>query len=372
MIFGIIRDGVRSAFVRIVRYIVFAIIALLVIYLIGVFTNKKAHALTQKGSAWDPDITNKERTYSWTNTDSNGQPRSWTQWFEYPLSSNWTINNDYDLVAFKFTRFNYATTQYDNYIDINGSQNLQTGTFWAQISDARPFDYEGTKITVTALYFTPNNTGVSCYESSEVQDVFLCPISRGTVINRFAIIVNVTVPNQKTLYIDTVMERSKYFFNYDSTDIIDYLEDSGVQQIVTQQQQTNEFITNNNTTTSQANATSSLNTISGQFNDVLNGWGGEWSSLTHVVLEPINTILYAFDSGTTCTPITLTIPYLNDGQTITLPCMSSIYGTYFSGFITVFVMIIGGLYGYRTIIYILRTIKEVIDAENDKIEVIDL
>jgi len=55
-----------------------------------------------------------------------------------------------------------------------------------------------------------------------------------------------------------------------------------------------------------------------------------------------------------------------------LPCMSSIYGTYFSGFITVFVMIIGGLYGYRTIIYILRTIKEVIDAENDKIEVIDL
>lgn len=41
MIFGILKDGVRSAFVRIVRMFVYVILIILIIYLIGLFTNNK-------------------------------------------------------------------------------------------------------------------------------------------------------------------------------------------------------------------------------------------------------------------------------------------------------------------------------------------
>lgn len=359
MIFGIIRDGVRSAFVRIVRYIVFAIIALLVFYIIGIFTNKKASALVYKNALWNPDFSNRSQSYTFWSGNTNA-------WFDYPFASNWTNNTDYDLIGFHMNR-NTMQTYHNSSSTVASNPNAYT---------------------ITGLIFDTNGTGYMCLLSSQVEDTFLCPIVKGTTYTKFGVNVNVVDNNiDYTLQLDIIVERNRLFYNYESSDIITYFEgNGGLGGMVIEQQETNDllqdsidvqtdtntYIKDNNTTNAQANTTNSLNTVAGQFNDILNGWGGQWSSLTHVVLEPINTILYAFDSNTTCSPITLTIPYLNDGQTITLPCMSSIYGTYFSSFISVFAMIIGGLYGYRTVMYILRTIKEVIDAENDKIEVIDL
>lgn len=48
MIFGILKDGVRSACVRIVRMFVYVILIILIIYLIGLFTDKKNE--NKKGS----------------------------------------------------------------------------------------------------------------------------------------------------------------------------------------------------------------------------------------------------------------------------------------------------------------------------------
>lgn len=372
MIFGIIRDGVRSAFVRIVRYIVFAIIALLIFYIIGIFTNKKAHALVIKDSLQIHYQNNKDRetdTIYPTDTSSTA--------IEFALSS--PISTNYDIVGFNMVRFGiHGVMTIGGTFSCSGSyNNLSTGT---NVPMSWMCDNTSSYEKITSLYagngeyfrvygFVRYSDGTqgTCYRSNEYENYIMCP-TNGSNITSFVWRMNTALANEfDGVKYHVTMNDEVLLFNYDSTEIIN---SNGV--IIQQQQQTNQTITDSSTTTSQANATSSLNTISGQFNDVLNGWGGEWSSLTHVVLEPINTILYAFDSGTTCSPITLTIPYLNDGQTITLPCMSTIYGTYFSGFITVFAMIIGGLYGYRTVIYILSTIKDVIDAENDKIEVIDL
>ena len=367
MIFGIIRDGVRSAFVRIVRYIVFAIIALIIFYVIGVFTNKKANALAIKGSQMIQYRNNHDRetqTITATTTTSTS--------LEFELSSPLTTN--YDLVGFNMARFGIHGTTGGNSGDTHCNityVNGQMSYFDCNTNniDTILADYSGNGVYYHVYGFVRYSDGTqgTCYRSTEYENYIMCP-TNGSSITSFVWRMNTALATLfNGVYFHVTMNDEVLLFNYESTDII-----NGLGNIQTQQQQTQQTITDSTTTTSQANATSSLNTISGQFNDVLNGWGGQWSSLTHVVLEPINTILYAFDSGTTCTPITLTIPYLNDGQTITLPCMSSIYGQYFSGFITVFVMIIGGLYGYRTVMYILRTIKEVIDAENDKIEVIDL
>ena len=53
----VVGAGFKGALIRFFRLIFFAIIVIIVIYVVGIFTNKEAHALTQKGSAWDPDIT---------------------------------------------------------------------------------------------------------------------------------------------------------------------------------------------------------------------------------------------------------------------------------------------------------------------------
>ena len=366
MIFGIIRDGVRSAFVRIVRYIVFAIIALLIFYIIGIFTNKKASALTFKGTIYDAFTNGGDASGS--GLTGNGTRDNY---FYLNTPKDYTA---YDFVGFRINQFStyFADLGYTN--SCSGTYNSSTGRFSYGCSGnygGSSYDSEAYTLIANAIWRvkTSNNSSdnfaLPCWFSSEYEGTFICPVDKNS--NLIGIDVMVKYSSLEPFSYNLGMSGLKFALNSDNTDIV---VQQGQANVILQQ--TQDTLTNDTTTTSQANATSSLNTISGQFNDVLNGWGGQWSSLTHVVLEPINTILYAFDSGTTCTPITLTIPYLNDGQTITLPCMSSIYGQYFSGFITVFVMIIGGLYGYRTVMYILRTIKEVIDAENDKIEVIDL
>lgn len=363
MIFGIIKDGVRSAFVRIVRYIVFAILILLAVYVIGLFTNNKASALVKKAESYDPDIQSKSQQYGWQNSGD------YTQWFHFVLDSDLTINNDYDLIGFKFNRLNYIMTpKYTNTIT-TGEQTTGGYGYTEQITlqpETWVYGNYGQHITFNGIMFDDNGTGYICYLSSEVENTFLCPITRGMKVHTFSLITNVTVPPNWQLNFTVEIERNKTFYNYDVTEIID---SNG--QIVNQQTITNNYIQDNTTTGSQTQATNSLNTISGQFNDVLNGWGGQWSDLTHVALEPINVVLYAFDGSTTCQPITLNVPFMQNKQVI-LPCMGSIYSTYFSTFITLFVMIMSGLYGYRTIMYVLRTIKDVMDAENDKIEVIDL
>lgn len=350
MIFGIIKDGVRSAFVRIVRYIVFAILILLAVYIIGLFTNNKASALSKKPNfVWDPDFSPHSAQHNFT----HGNSSDW--WSDHWFTTNWTNTSDFDLIGFHFN--SYIVNRYNNQtINHDFVENLNL------------------PITSTGILWESDGTGVLCYSSSEAEGFILCPIRKNISYTHFTVVtIAVNTPATDIEYqVYYELERARGFFNFDSTDIIDYFDSNGgMAQIINQQTITNQYIQDNTTTGSQTQATNSLNTLSGQFNDVLNGWGGQWSDLTHVVLEPINVILYAFDGSTTCQPITLNVPFMQNKQ-IVLPCMGSIYSTYFSTFITLFVMIMSGLYGYRTIMYIIRTIKEVIDADNDKIEVIDL
>lgn len=364
---NILKEGVKGALVRIVRLIVYSIIILVVFYIIGLITSHKASALSYKGGAYDPPFDN---YYNTVDTGTNGYSVSgWTsknQWcyFGFPSNNAWTNTSDYDLVGFKF-----------NQLEVSAIQNTtpqSSSNAYDNIGDASKW------VTYNAILWESNGTGIACYSSSEVANTFLCPITPNTTYNGMTVIVNIFYPPNTRVVVNLEIERGKSFYNYDSTDIINALGQITTQQTqaITNQtqiiQQQTTYITDTSISGSETQSETALNGIASEFNDILNGWGGEWSTLTHIVLEPINVILYGLDSGTTCSPIRLTIPYLNDGQYIDLPCMSGIYNTYFGTFIALFMSIMAGLYSYRTIIYIVRTIKELCDAENDKIEVIDL
>ena len=348
---NILKEGVKSALVRIVRLIVYSLIVLVVFYIIGLITSHKASALSYKSEIYDPAyVQNTKQGYVFGPGNAN-------HWFHWDFASNWTNTTDYDLLGFKLNT-------YVGQVQNNSGLNILFQDYY----------------TIQAILWTSNNYGVPCYLSGEYLDTFLCPINKNETYHSISIIANAFDPIANiNLELQVELERTRILLNYDSTDIISYFENSqtGIGQIVIQQQQTtqviqdtNDYITDNTTTGSETQAENSLNTISGQFNDALNGWGGQWSDVTHIVLEPINVMLYVLDPATACRPITLNVPFVN--TTITLPCYGAAFSQFFPTLMSLVVIIFSGLYGYRTVMYILRTLKGVLDAEDDKIEVIDL
>lgn len=356
---GIIKDGFRSALVKFFRIIFFALIILIIAFIYGALTNKKVSALSYKAQLYDPDINNKFQSFDfWSGQQNN--------WFYFGFAQNWTNNTDYDLIGFHLNRFQVI--------------NYKSGS--STVYDAV------NPINITGILWGTDNYGYPCYLSSNVEDTILCPIHKGTSYNGMTIIANAIPTNTDyILHLDLEIERNRYFYNYDSTDVIEYFESgSGMSGIITQQQQTNKslddisdsindtnsYITDGNIAPAQQESDTALSGISSSLNDTLNGWGGQYSSLTHVLLEPINVGLYALDSGTQCTPITLTIPFVQNNNQLTIPCMSTIYNGYFSLFFSAFTMIICGIYSYRAIISIFRSLKELLDPMDDRIEVVDL
>lgn len=353
---NILKEGVRSALVRLVRYLVFGIIALAIFWLIGLFTNKKASALTIQESIYDPDIVNKEQTYDFWSGSRNA-------WLTFDFTSNITVNNDYDLLSFK----------------VNQNSSIVYNTGQNQVWEVDNL------FVVTPILWQSDNTGIMCYFTSEYQDVFVCPIQRGVSYHGVSLVVNVVDNNMDfIIHYMVIMERNKTYMNYDSTDVINYFSSSGgFANVVVEQQITNttltqqyNFIQQNDQQSVNTTTGGSLDTLSGKFNDMLNGWGGQWSTLTRVVFEPIQLLVNIGDTQNTCQPLRLRIPYVSNSTwgdyIIELPCMGNIYNGFFSNFMTVFSTIIVGLYCYRAIIYFLSTIKGVLDAEDDKLEVINL
>ena len=366
----ILKEGVRGAFVRIIRTIVYVIIGLGIFYLIGLISSSKVSALTYQGlegvSIKSPG-NNRSGNF-------NAGHNTIVLDFEY----NRVIVPNSDLLGFRIHSFEIApitnSTEYTydsctGYVESQtpGSDGDLVFTCTGNINGANAQSvYTDMNITSYAFVYYSDNSSQFCWTSSEVQDTFLCPVNQTKGISKVQVYIEIYSPNiSGGYYFKTSNNYALY--NYDNTSVVQQQ-----QQTNTYLQQQTTYITNDSVSGAISNSDTALGGLSNELDDMLNGWGGEWSSLTHVVLEPINVLLNALSNESTCSPISLTIPYINDGQTIVLPCMSGIYNQYFGTFITLFMSIMAGLYSYRTILYVIRIIKEITDAENDKLEVVDL
>lgn len=83
---------------------------------------------------------------------------------------------------------------------------------------------------------------------------------------------------------------------------------------------------------------------------------------------PFN-FLRSFTSAT-CSPIEIPIPFV--GGTITLPCISSLLNQYVSQLYNIIVIVVNGFIVYRITMRNIDTCTDVVKADDDKIEVIDL
>ena len=75
-------------------------------------------------------------------------------------------------------------------------------------------------------------------------------------------------------------------------------------------------------------------------------------------------------SSSSCSSLNIPLPFVNENAV--LPCMSSIYQSYFSSFLSLYRLITDGLIGYWVLIKIFGHIKGMQSPDDDRIEVFDL
>lgn len=358
---NILKEGVKGAFVRIIRLFVYLLLFIVVAYIFGLITSKKASALVIKNTTKNITFTN-GHTYS--DTLANNVNSAW-EVHEFYLQT--PISSQADLIAFQLRNFSIKSF-------VNGSPNYYVDDCQAVSENQYGTNYNCSAHydpTVT-YYHGPDSyyrtyaqviynsgTMASCWSSGEYKDFIMCQNIPNDPIKSFMFVITMSNGPLTSVSYEYTIANFVMELNYDSTDII-----NSQGQIISQQQQTNQTLTDSTTTGSQTNGTTALNGIQNTMQSKLKGT----NELTQMVLAPI-TILTTI-SGSSCQPITWNIPLVNYQATI--PCMSTVYNQYFSGILTLFSTIITGVFAYRTVIKLVSTLKDCLDAENDKIEVIDL
>lgn len=104
------------------------------------------------------------------------------------------------------------------------------------------------------------------------------------------------------------------------------------------------------------------------FNALFETFSNNYFGLNAIISRPLD--LIASLTSATCENIVLPLPYVNEN--ITLPCMDSIYSTYFGLFYDIYQDLISGFICYWILIDLVRLVKGFKDPAYDKIEVVNL
>lgn len=297
------------------KYIIKRIIIGLTIAFILFNVNKcNAKALVYKDSI---NVGMSQNTYSGSINAGNNVV------INVPFTSN-ISNVQYDILVIKFGNLSFKKESdlYNSYCmsyQLSNNNVYKCNSYYRE--DGVGIIEEGNIYVQGALYYT-NMSGEfksTCYFTDELKDMMVCPVvMKDRPIVGFE--YNLRNGGSDKLTYNISFNALKYYFNYDSTEIVNGL--TGVQQ---QQQNTTQAIedltTNINDNNISGANSSTNNALSGIDNSVSDTLDNSISA------NQLNTILSNFTnqlSNTTCSAITLPIPYTTEN--IVLPCL----GTEFS------------------------------------------
>lgn len=187
-------------------------------------------------------------------------------------------------------------------------------------------------------YFTSNSFYVYVYDSFE---------SQGTVgISRISY--------------STSEEQSLTGVIVDNTDAIEnqnkQQHDDAQKQLEETKKQT-DFIKDDDTSSAQNSA-----------NDFFTNFKEDSHGLTGVITAPLG--LLQSLTASKCEPLRFDLPIVKNE--VSLPCMKSIYETYFGVFFSLWQIITTGLISYNVCLNFYKKVKDLQDPNNDKIEVLNL
>lgn len=106
----------------------------------------------------------------------------------------------------------------------------------------------------------------------------------------------------------------------------------------------------------------------GQANGFFGNFKDDDYGLSDVITMPLSFINNI--SKATCSPLEIPLPFVS--QNINLPCMMTVYQTYFGGFLTIYQTITTGMIAYWICINLFATVKGFKDPDSDNVEVMEL
>lgn len=127
-------------------------------------------------------------------------------------------------------------------------------------------------------------------------------------------------------------------------------------------------IKNNTKETNDLIKNDNVDGANSQGSSFFSNFSSDTHGLSGIVSSPIRLINSL--SSSTCSPLTFTIPFVN--SQVALPCMSSIYSTYFPSLLSVYQLITTGLIAYKILINLFGVVKGLQDPDSSRIEVVDL
>ena len=124
-----------------------------------------------------------------------------------------------------------------------------------------------------------------------------------------------------------------------------------------EQKKTNETLKDDNIDKAQDSA-------GGFFNDFTTDTHG----LTAVITAPLS--LISNITSASCSPLVIPLPYVD--KDLTLPCIGTIYSSFFGSFLSIYQMITFGIVAYWVLVRIFNLVKDFKNPDHDEIEVLDL
>lgn len=139
-----------------------------------------------------------------------------------------------------------------------------------------------------------------------------------------------------------------------------------VQEVKQELSNVSDSIDNVNDTLTDSNSSGATSSADNFFS----GFTTDTYGLTSIITAPLNLINQLTSS--TCSPLGLEVPFLEDNNTINLPCMTEIYEDNFGTFYTIYNTITFGLVAYWVCVRIFNLVKDFKNPDHDEIEVLDL
>lgn len=330
------------------------------------FNINSASALVYKGQVSSQFDNSTQNGYIAPVNGNEGLPAFLEKWISFNFTNNLPIQNS-DYLLFQFAREEYSLFGSDNNFCTKYVQTTDSATNVisniicdpATFNNAYNIDYNLNK---TMFIKYSDNSIDYCWFDSTMQGYAICPNSKKMITSFWMHYTGTYRRVEYRLQLSTIV----YLYNNDSTEIISALSNVSQAQVntTTTIQNFNNYVSNTDTTQSNTNSTTALTGISNDFQQHLSGM----NELTQFVFLPITFITSMIDN--TCQPLVWDIPFVN--TRVVVPCLSTIYSGYFGGIVGLFSTVMTALLTYRCVMKLLATIKGLLDAEDDKIEVIDL
>lgn len=290
-------------------------------------------------STYDPSSTNSAINNQTTNITNNQNSNTQSIISNNNTNTQSIINNQNNNTQQEIESQKVCIDYGINYGIFNGNLTA-SGTVGPGNFKTSDFISISSSSTITVLESRSTNPRICFYNS----DKGLISCSSASSVNEV-----ISIPNN-TFYF-------RYTVDPTSLKPIYHICKNGNQALADSQQEINNTLNNDDVTGASGTAESFFD----DFQSDAHGLSG-------IITAPLRLIQSL--STSSCSSLTIPLPFVNTNAS--LPCMSTIYSTYFPTFLSLYQLITTGLIGYWVLIKIFGHVKGMQDPKDDRIEVLDL